>query len=58
MKEYGIIRPIEELLARLEDFKKGENYHFHEVLPVAAGNRRTRLGAAGKPPGAADGRRT
>jgi hypothetical protein len=52
----GKIRPVEELLARLEDFKKGENYHFHEVLPDAVGNcrtlpdatggRRTRLGAS------------
>ena len=56
--ERGKIRPVEELLARLEDFMKGVNYHFHEVLPVAAGNRRTRLDAAGKPPGATGGRRT
>lgn len=56
--ERGKIRPVEELLARLEDFKKGVNYHFHELLPDAAGNRKTRLGAAGKPPGAAGGRRT
>jgi hypothetical protein len=50
-------RPVEELQVRLEDFKKGVNYHFHELLPDAAGNRRTRL-AAGKPPDAAGGRRT
>jgi hypothetical protein len=50
-------RPVEELQVRLEDFMKGVNYHFHELLPDAAGNRRTRL-AAGKPPDAAGGRRT
>lgn len=51
-------RPVEELQVRLEDFKKGVNYHFHELLPDAAGNRRTLPAAAGKPPDAAGGRRT
>jgi hypothetical protein len=41
-------RPVEELQVRLEDFKKGVNYHFHELLPDAAG----------KPPDSAGGRRT
>jgi hypothetical protein len=59
-------RPIEELQVRLEDFKKGVNYHFHELLPDVAGNRRTRPDAAGnrktrlgagKPPDAAGCRR-
>jgi hypothetical protein len=40
-------RPVEELQVRLEDFKKGVNYHFHELLPDAAG----------KPPATAGGRR-
>ena len=40
--ERGKIRSVEELLARLEDFKKGENYHFHEVLPAGPGLARAR----------------
>lgn len=38
MKKDDKSRPVEELLARMADFKKGENYRFHELLPDAAGN--------------------
>ena len=47
-------RPIEELLARKDDFKNGENYHFTSCCPTprvtaergaGAPLRRTRLGA-------------
>lgn len=29
-------RPKKDLFERFEDFKRGENYHFHELLEDAA----------------------
>lgn len=27
-------RPVEELLQRLDDFKNGKNYHFHDLIEI------------------------